>query len=213
MRACAAIVLLAMIALIAPAAEAGTQTCKWRRWRLICTTTTPTPAPTPPPNSAPVISGTPSAAVLAGQAYSFTPTASDANGNSLTFSVANRPGWATFSSSTGRLSGTPTASAVGQYVDIRISVSDGQASASLSPFSVTVSQGNRPPTIGGSPPLTAREGQAYAFDRGRCGWQCADVQHHQSSFVGHLQHGQWRADRHAGNGHGRELPQRHDSRE
>lgn len=156
-RACAATVFLTTIALIAPAAEAAPQNCKSRRWRQDCT------APAPAPNTAPVISGTPSASVVAGVAYSFTPVASDANGNSLTFSVVNRPGWATFSSSTGRLSGTPTSSAVGQYVDIRISVSDGQASASLSPFSVTVSQGNRPPTISGSPPLTAREGQAYAF--------------------------------------------------
>jgi len=162
--------MLLALALLAPTADAGTRTCKWRWWRLVCTTQTPPPAPsprppatTPPPNTAPVISGSPATSVVAGQSYSFTPVASDANGNSLTFSVANRPGWATFSSSTGRLSGTPTSSAVGQYVDIRISVSDGQASASLSPFSVTVSQGNRPPTIGGSPPLTAREGQAYAF--------------------------------------------------
>ncbi len=43
-------------------------------------------------NSAPQISGTPSPIVNVGQSYSFTPTASDPNGDTLTFSIQNRPG-------------------------------------------------------------------------------------------------------------------------
>jgi hypothetical protein len=159
-RAYAAIALLLAVGALASAAEAGTpQNCKWKRWRLVCQPTTTTP----PPNVAPSISGTPPTSVLAGQTYSFTPNASDANGNALTFAIVNRPTWASFSASTGRLTGTPASSAVGQYVDIRISVSDGQLSTSLAPFSVTVTQGNRAPTISGSPPTAAREGQAYSF--------------------------------------------------
>ena len=39
------------------------------------------------PNSAPVISGTPAGTVVAGSAYEFQPTVSDADGDTLTFSV------------------------------------------------------------------------------------------------------------------------------
>jgi hypothetical protein len=46
--------------------------------------------------------------------------------------------WATFSSATGQLSGTPTSLHVGSYANILISVSDGKASAALAPFAITV---------------------------------------------------------------------------
>lgn len=114
-------------------------------------------------NTAPTIAGTPPGSVATGQSYAFTPTAQDAEGNALTFSIVNRPAWASFSSSTGRLSGTPASSSVGEYIDIRISVSDGRLSSSLAPFSISVLQENRPPTISGTPATAAREGQAYAF--------------------------------------------------
>jgi hypothetical protein len=117
----------------------------------------------PPPNGAPVISGSPPTSVTTGLNYSFTPVASDPNGDSLTFSIVNRPPWASFNATDGRLAGTPASTSVGEYIDIRISVSDGKVSASLAPFSITVNQTNRAPTIGGSPLNTAREGQAYAF--------------------------------------------------
>jgi len=87
---------------------------------------------------APTISGTPLTTVLQGTAYSFTPTASDPDGDTLTFSAQNLPSWASLSSSTGRLSGTPTAAQVGTYSNIIISVSDGTASATLAAFSIQV---------------------------------------------------------------------------
>lgn len=90
------------------------------------------------PNAAPQISGTPSTSVEAGSAYSFTPTASDPEGATLTYTISNRPSWASFIMSTGRLSGTPTAEHVGTSSNIVISVSDGELSASLPPFSIAV---------------------------------------------------------------------------
>jgi hypothetical protein len=57
----------------------------------------------------------------------------------LTFSISNRPTWATFNTSTGRLSGTPTSAQVGSYSNIVIRVSDGKATTSLPAFSITVS--------------------------------------------------------------------------
>jgi len=114
-------------------------------------------------NRAPVISGTPATSATAGQAYAFQPSASDPDGNTLVFSIANLPTWATFSSSTGRLSGTPSSAHAGTYGSITISVSDGTASASLAPFSITVASGNRAPVISGTPATSATAGQAYAF--------------------------------------------------
>ena len=127
----------------------------------------------PPPvggtNQPPTISGTAATNVTSGQAYAFQPTASDPDGQTLTFSIAGKPSWATFNSATGLLSGTPAAANAGRYANIVISVSDGTASASLGAFSITVSAppnnppSNTPPTISGTPATSVIAGQAYSF--------------------------------------------------
>ena len=89
-------------------------------------------------NRPPTISGAPPSTILPGEAYEFTPTASDPDGDTLEFKILNKPVWATFEQTTGRLAGTPDAAAVGQYSDISISVSDGRASAVLSAFDIDV---------------------------------------------------------------------------
>lgn len=91
-------------------------------------------------NSPPTISGNPPAAIKVGEAYSFTPSASDPDGDTLTFSIENRPNWLDFDSASGRISGTPTLANVGTFSSIRISVSDGQANSSLSSFDIDVTQ-------------------------------------------------------------------------
>jgi len=112
-------------------------------------------------NKPPTITGTPPASVPVGQAYSFTPTASDPDGQALTFAIANKPAWATFSTATGRLSGTPTAA--GTHTNIAIAVSDGTATATLAAFSITVGSTNRAPVITGTPVTSAKAGQPYSF--------------------------------------------------
>lgn len=113
-------------------------------------------------NRPPVINGTPAASVTVGQAYSFTPTASDPDGQTLTFSIANKPAWAAFSTTTGRLSGTPTVA--GASSGISIAVSDGALSATLASFSITAQAvANRPPVIGGTPVTSATAGKPYSF--------------------------------------------------
>jgi hypothetical protein len=77
---------------------------------------------------------------LVSEFYDFAPNASDPDGDSLTFTITNKPNWARFDSRTGRLSGQPTLGNVGSISNIVISVSDGKASRSLRAFSVTVSQ-------------------------------------------------------------------------
>jgi hypothetical protein len=98
--------------------------------------TTPLPAPPLPPS----IGGTPSGAVVANMPYSFTPSAADPYGDTLTFSIQNAPSWATFSSGTGELSGMPTAADVGTFSGISVSVSNGARSASLAQFSIVVTE-------------------------------------------------------------------------
>jgi Putative Ig domain len=93
-------------------------------------------------NRAPSISGTPATTGYVGKAYSFQPTASDPDGNKLTFKVAKKPVWATFSGVTGRLTGTPSASQTGTYSNIVISVSDGIVTKSLPAFTISVVQAN-----------------------------------------------------------------------
>jgi hypothetical protein len=100
---------------------------------------------------------------MQGSAYSFTPTAADADGNTLTFSVANLPGWATFNSSTGRVTGTPSAAQVGTYSNITISVSDGSASASLAAFNIqVVATATGSATLSWTPPTQNTDGSALS---------------------------------------------------
>lgn len=89
-------------------------------------------------NSPPEMRGAPSTTVLQGTPYSFAPTVTDAEGNSLRFTIANAPRWAIFDAATGKLTGTPSSADVGNYENIRISVSDGRTTTALAPFHITV---------------------------------------------------------------------------
>ena len=127
---CSAVILLATFTFSACNEDSGSE---------IQSQTPPTgPGDSDGGNNAPTISGSSPSSVKLGEDYSFQPNASDADGDTLTFSVEGKPDWAAFDSSTGGLSGTPEAGDEGTY-DISISASDGVASDSLE-FSVTVNQ-------------------------------------------------------------------------
>ncbi len=114
-------------------------------------------------NRAPLISGKAAASATAGKQYVFQPKAVDADGNSLKFTIANRPKWATFNTNTGRLQGVPASSSIQTYGNIVVTVSDGKASARLAAFSIKVEGANAPPVIAGSPATTASIGKQYSF--------------------------------------------------
>jgi hypothetical protein len=119
---------------------------------------------TPPANRAPTITGTPTATIAANTAYNFRPVGADPDGDTLTYSIQNRPSWASFSTSTGRLSGTPTSANVGTSARITISVSDGEFTTSLPSFTIQVlASGNRAPTISGTPITSILALLPYAF--------------------------------------------------
>lgn len=114
-------------------------------------------------NSAPTITGSPTTSVNEDTQYAFTPTASDSDNDTLSFSIENKPAWLTFDNSNGGLSGTPDNEDVGVYSNILISVSDGQESASLDAFTITVVEVNDPPVISGTPATSVVAGSSYSF--------------------------------------------------
>lgn len=107
----------------------------------------------------PTISGSPATSVAVGSTYRFQPTASDPNGDRLSFSISNRPSWATFSTSTGALTGQPTLANVGTYSNIIISVSDGTSTVRLPAFAINVAQNaSGTATLSWTPPTTNSDG-------------------------------------------------------
>ncbi|OHU94935.1 Ig-like domain-containing protein [Pseudoalteromonas byunsanensis] len=114
-------------------------------------------------NDAPSISGTPPSSVVQGGSYSFTPSAQDVDSNTLTFSISNKPSWASFNTANGALTGNPVNSDVGTTTGIVISVSDGVLSSSLAPFNLSVTDVNDAPTIIGTPTTSIEQGVSYSF--------------------------------------------------
>lgn len=125
--------------------------------------TSPPPVAEAGDNAPPAISGQAGESAIAGRTYSFTPRATDSNGDPLTFAITNLPGWATFNSSTGQLSGTPSGNDVGTFANITIGVSDGHTSVTLTPFSIRVSAvGIGTALLSWIPPTQRTDGSALA---------------------------------------------------
>nr|WP_282099743.1 Ig-like domain-containing protein [Pseudoalteromonas luteoviolacea] len=114
-------------------------------------------------NDAPTIGGVPLTSVDEDSAYSFTPVAADVDGDTLSFSVQNAPAWASFNPSTGALTGTPQDHDVGNYTNITVSVSDGQASATLAAFDIAVNNTNDSP-VGLNRSFNVNEGGSLGVD-------------------------------------------------
>ena len=114
----------------------------------------------PPPsgsNTAPSISGSPTTVAVIGRVWTFTPTASDVNGDTISFAIQNRPAWATFDTATGRLSGTP--SAPGSFANVVISATDGTGRSSLPPFAINVTAvASGTATVAWTPPTSRVDG-------------------------------------------------------
>jgi hypothetical protein len=118
-----------------------------------------------PPNRAPKIEGTPATTARVGEPYEFSPTASDPDGDPLSFSIQNQPGWTSFDNSIGRIFGTPQATDIGRSPGVTITVSDGLQESSLTAFEIEVvdEASNLPPEISGNPPTEVMVGQNYSF--------------------------------------------------
>ncbi|MEX2123377.1 MAG: putative Ig domain-containing protein [Woeseia sp.] len=110
-------------------------------------------------SSPPTISGQPNDSVVVDTMYSFQPNASDPDGDTLSFSIVNKPAWAGFNTVTGRLEGTPDSGDLGTTDDIELSVTDGSTIDSLNPFSITVeAAGPTSYTVSWTPPALNDDG-------------------------------------------------------
>ncbi|MBF0621606.1 MAG: peptidylprolyl isomerase [Magnetococcales bacterium] len=115
-----------------------------------------------PVNDVPIISGSPVTTIKASRDYSFQPDVLDVDGQGLTFTVENLPAWASFNTSTGKITGTPQTA--GTTYDVTITVSDGTATAILDPFSITVLSLSGPAAVISPTPGVFAEPVTVSFD-------------------------------------------------
>jgi hypothetical protein len=89
------------------------------------------------PATAITLQGVPPTTATVGTDYSFRPTVSQ-SGAVITFTATGLPAWLDLDTSTGALSGMPSAKDVGTTGHIAITVSNGGSSASITPFTIRV---------------------------------------------------------------------------
>ncbi len=115
-------------------------------------------------NKPPVITSTPLLEADAGLPYTYQVTASDPDGDSLTYTLNTFPEGMTISAS-GLIAWTPTATQVGNH-NITVAVSDGKGGAVDQQYVLTVSVAtptNNPPVITSTPVETGATGIEYTY--------------------------------------------------
>lgn len=108
-------------------------------------------------NRAPVITSIPVFAVTVGDNYSYQVTATDADGDPLTYSLPVKPAWLSIDAN-GLITGTPPSGAVEPVV---VEVSDG-TSKTTQGFAINA-RVNQAPTIESLPALTTKVGATYRY--------------------------------------------------
>ena len=76
--------------------------------------------------------------ILVGEPITFALTVNNPEGRALTFSASNLPDWLSIDTTTGVITGTPDASRVGTYRNIRITVQGGGKSSTSRPYIIEV---------------------------------------------------------------------------
>lgn len=116
-----------------------------------------------PPNHIPDIISTPRQTAVVGQQYIYQPTAVDADGDPLHFSLPSFVSDMQIDPATGRITWTPTAASIGTGL-ITVAANDPSGAACLQTFSLTVRDVNRVPAITSLPATRAAVGQTYRYD-------------------------------------------------
>lgn len=114
-------------------------------------------------NNKPSISGEADETILQGYRYSFTPTTSDEDNDTLVFTATNLPNWLSIDSKSGKIEGIPTNDDVGLSGDINISVTDSYDSVALAPFKIMVENVNDVPIISGESLHTINEDSNFSY--------------------------------------------------
>jgi hypothetical protein len=113
-------------------------------------------------NRAPVLAAIGSQSVNEAATLSFTVSATDADGDTLTYSASNLPSGATFDAATRTFLWTPAYNQAGSYPDVVFTVSDGKATDSET-ITVTVNDVNAPPVLAGIGDRSVNEGATLTF--------------------------------------------------
>jgi len=114
-------------------------------------------------NRPPVLDPIGNKSVAEGQLLIFTVTASDPDGDGLTFSANNLPTGADFDNATQTFSWTPSFDQAGEYSNIRFSVTDNGGRTASEAIIITVGDVNRPPVLNPIGGKTVLEGQNLQF--------------------------------------------------
>ena len=102
------------------------------------------------PNEQPIITSSPSTEIAAGQSYAYQVSASDADGDTLSYDLLTSPISMTIDQSSGLISWTPTDSDIGTH-PINIEVYDGRDGSSTQSYNLIVKEGQ----VGEIPPNPA----------------------------------------------------------
>ncbi|MEK7351480.1 MAG: putative Ig domain-containing protein, partial [Nitrospirota bacterium] len=114
-------------------------------------------------SAAPVINSTPILAATVGAAYSYGVTATDANGDTLTYSLTTAPAGMSINAATGLIAWVPAAGQMGAN-EVTVRVADPKLLTATQSFSITVGLTAVAPVITSTPILTGKVGTAYRYD-------------------------------------------------
>ncbi|MCU7935407.1 MAG: tandem-95 repeat protein [Candidatus Thiodiazotropha sp. (ex Dulcina madagascariensis)] len=116
------------------------------------------------PNTAPSITSTPVTTATEGVAYSYDVDATDADGDTLSYSLVTAPAGMTIDGASGLIAWTPTTAQIGSH-PVSVQVDDGNGGTATQSYTVTVDAApNTAPSITSTPVTTVTEGEAYGYD-------------------------------------------------
>jgi hypothetical protein len=97
-------------------------------------------------NQAPVITSTAVTGATVDQAYSYDVEATDADGDTLSYSLTVNPSAMSIDAASGLISWTPTGAQIGNH-SVTVQVSDGQGGSAAQSFTISVSDGSVDPSL------------------------------------------------------------------
>ena len=113
-------------------------------------------------NSPPVFTSQPTLTAIAGGLYTYDATASDPDGDTLSYSLLSGPDGVVFNPVTGLLQWIPTADQTGDH-DFTLDVSDGRGGVASQSFTTGVAPVNRGPSITSTAPSSVYLGETYTY--------------------------------------------------
>ena len=115
-----------------------------------------------PVNDAPVITSTALTTATEDQPYSYDADATDVDGNTLVYSLTQKPSDMSINSNNGIIQWTPTNADVGAH-SVTVRVTDGNGGSATQSYTLTVVNVNDAPYFVTSPLLSATQGQLYSY--------------------------------------------------